>query len=81
MTAYRATTITLVTGNTSWWKQRKYRREAAAALRQLRAQGWRCTGARRLPQSGIDSRRFTEYRLVLAADASLPAATREQRRG
>ena len=28
--------ITLEVGNTSWWKNRKYRREAAAELRKLR---------------------------------------------
>ena len=29
-------TITLEVGNTSWWKNRKYRREAAKELRELR---------------------------------------------
>ena len=28
--------ITLEVGNTSWWKNRKYRREAANELRELR---------------------------------------------
>ena len=28
--------ITLEVGNTSWWKNRKYRREAAKELRELR---------------------------------------------
>ena len=29
-------TVTLEVGNTSWWKNRKYRREAARELRELR---------------------------------------------
>ena len=29
--------ITLEVGNTSWWKNRKYRREAAQELRKMRA--------------------------------------------
>ena len=29
-------TVTLEVGNTSWWKNRKYRREAAKKLRELR---------------------------------------------
>ena len=29
-------TVTLEVGNTSWWKNRKYRREAAKELRELR---------------------------------------------
>ncbi len=29
-------TVTLEVGNTSWWKNRKYRREAAKELKELR---------------------------------------------
>ena len=29
-------TVTLEVGNTSWWKNRKYRREASKELRELR---------------------------------------------
>ena len=29
-------TVTIEVGNTSWWKNRKYRREAAKELRELR---------------------------------------------
>lgn len=53
--------VTLVTGNSSWWKHRKYRREAAKALNRLRHDGWRCTCKERLPQRGIDTRRITVY--------------------
>ena len=57
-------TVVLVTGNSSWWKQRKYRREAARTLKSLRDHGWCCTGKLRLPQFGIETRRFTQYALV-----------------
>jgi hypothetical protein len=57
-------TVVLVTGNSSWWKERKYRREAVRALKRLRDQGWQCTGKLRLPRSGIETRRFTQYELV-----------------
>lgn len=53
--------ITLVTGNSSWWKQRKYRREAASILKELRHDGWRWVSMKRLPACGVDTRRFTVY--------------------
>lgn len=56
--------VTLVTGNTSWWKQRKYRRETAHRLRRLRADGWRLAGLERLLPAGVDTRRRTAYHLV-----------------
>lgn len=55
--------MTFVTGNSSWWKHRKYRREASRALNLLRHDGWRCTSKERLPPRGIDTRRVTVYRL------------------
>ncbi|MGZ9033869.1 MAG: hypothetical protein ACXW25_05595 [Rhodospirillales bacterium] len=55
--------VTLVTGNTSWWKQRKYRRETARRLRRLRGDGWRLVGFERMPASGVDTRRHTAYHL------------------
>jgi hypothetical protein len=32
--------ITLEIGNSSWWKNRKYRREAASNIRELRGKGY-----------------------------------------
>jgi len=55
--------LTLVTGNASWWKARKYRREAAETLRGLRADGWRLAGFTRLPPRPYETRRFTAYTL------------------
>jgi hypothetical protein len=50
--------ISLVTGNASWWKQSKYRSEAAEVLRQLRRDGWPCVSMKRVPARGIDTRCF-----------------------
>lgn len=62
--------IRLVTGNSSWWKARKYRRETAATLRAYRAEGWRMVGVERLARSGIDTRRMTRYTLQKRCHAS-----------
>lgn len=59
-------TVTLVNGNSSWWKQRKYRRETAHRLRRLRDDGWRLVGLTRLEASGVDTRRRTAYHLERA---------------
>ena len=56
--------VTLVTGNASWWKQRKYRREAAHRLRRLRAEGWSLAGLQRLRSASVDTRRRTAYHLA-----------------
>ena len=32
--------ITLEIGNSSWWKNRKYRREAASIIREIRRKGY-----------------------------------------
>ena len=32
--------ITLEIGNSSWWKNRKYRREAATKIREIRREGY-----------------------------------------
>ena len=32
--------ITLEIGNSSWWKNKKYRREAAAEIREIRRKGY-----------------------------------------
>jgi hypothetical protein len=58
--------VTLVNGNSSWWKRRKYRRETAHRLRRLRDDGWRLVGLTRLEASGVDTRRRTAYHLERA---------------
>ena len=56
--------LTLATGNSSWWKARKYRRESAAELRAWRGQGWRLARIDRQPPRAYETRRFTVYTLV-----------------
>ncbi len=58
------TNLRRVTGNSSWWKAKKYRRETAEALFAYRAQGWRLITIRRLATAGVDTRMFSEYTLV-----------------
>lgn len=62
--------ITLATGNSSWWKARKYRREAADILRAFRRDGWRLAGFTRQPPRAFETRRFTAYVLVREAPGS-----------
>ena len=69
---FERTYLRRVTGNSSWWKARKYRRETAEALFQYRAQGWRLVAIRRLGAAGVDTRIFSEYTLerqLAGADA------------
>ena len=33
--------IILITGNTSWWKEKKFRLESAQVLNEYRKKGWR----------------------------------------
>jgi hypothetical protein len=54
-------TLDLVSGNSSWWKAVKYRRETAAYLRRLRREGWRLKQKTRLPRATVDTRCFTRY--------------------
>jgi hypothetical protein len=76
--------VTLITGNASWWKQRKYRRETAHRLRRLRAEGWSLAGLERLCSAAVDTRRRTAYHLVRhdpggeAAAATAGGAAHEQ---
>lgn len=58
------TVVTLVSANASWWKSRKYRKESAKRLRDLKRAGWRLAGFERLAGRGVDTRRYTTYRLI-----------------
>ena len=56
--------IELVTKNSSWWKQKKYRKESAYILNKYRKLGWRLTKKIELKnKSNIDTRSFTLYSL------------------
>lgn len=64
------TCLRRVTGNSSWWKAKKYRREAAEALVACRARGWRLIAIRRLVPASVDTRTFSEYTLARGSAGS-----------
>ena len=57
--------ILLVTHNSSWWKQKKYRRESAIFLAKQRSLGWRFIKKELLEKScsNKDTRTFSIYYL------------------
>jgi len=56
--------IELVTKNSSWWKQKKYRKESAFILNKYRKLGWRLTKKIELKnEPNVDTRSFTLYSL------------------
>ena len=56
--------IELVTKNSSWWKQKKYRKESAFILNKYRQLGWRLTKKIELKNKpNVDTRSFTLYSL------------------
>jgi len=56
--------IELVTKNSSWWKQKKYRKESAFILNNYRKLGWRLTKKIELKNKpNVDTRSFTLYSL------------------
>ena len=55
--------ITLEVGNSSWWKDRKYRREAATELRELRSKYRKITLLKKY--------RVNEANTVIYADYSI----------
>ena len=61
--------IELVTKNSSWWKQKKYRKESAFILNKYRKLGWRLTKKIELKNKpNIDTRSFTLYSLKKLED-------------
>lgn len=57
--------IILITGNTSWWKRKKYRMESAMTLRQQKIEGWKLLKkfSSNKPNA-VDSRTFHKYLLI-----------------
>ena len=61
--------IELVTKNSSWWKQKKYRKESAFILNKYRKLGWRLTKKIELKNKpNVDTRSFTLYLLKKLED-------------
>ncbi|MBT4699045.1 MAG: hypothetical protein HOB75_03025 [Alphaproteobacteria bacterium] len=55
--------ITLKTGNTSWWKNIKYRREAATDLKKYRKQGFKILKIKTYCLDGPNSLVYSDYQL------------------
>lgn len=53
--------FTLKTGNTSWWKNRKYRREAASKIKELRQSGHKLKKIKSYRLNGANSLIYTDY--------------------
>ena len=57
--------IELVTKNSSWWKQIKYRRESATILNRYRNQGWKLMKKEGKMKNilKVDTRSYSKYLL------------------
>jgi len=56
--------LTIKTGNTSWWKNRKYRREAASKIKEFRQSGYKLKKIKSYRLNGANTLIYTDY-LVL----------------
>ena len=52
--------VTLKTGNTSWWKNRKYRWEAALSIRELRKSGFKVKRIKTYRSNGANTLIYSE---------------------
>jgi len=55
--------ITLKTGNTSWWKNIKYRREAALSIKEFRKSGFKVKKIKTYRLDGPNSLIYSDYLL------------------
>ena len=55
--------LILTTGHSSWWKNKKYRRESSKILKKHRKEGWRLMKIEDLKKNyeTIDTRFFKKY--------------------
>ena len=54
--------LQLITRNSSWWKQKKYRKESALILNTYRKKGWKLAKKRELVNNqNKDTRTFSVY--------------------
>ena len=54
--------LQLITRNSSWWKQKKYRKESALILQTYRKNGWKLTKKKELVNNqNKDTRTFSVY--------------------
>ena len=57
-------TVTLEVGNTSWWKNRKYRREAAKELRELRLKHKRIKLLKKYRAQDANTIVYADYKIM-----------------
>ena len=59
-------TIVLITGSSSWWKSKKYRKESFLTLRRLKKQNWRLYKIEEIKPTpySIDTKLYKKYHLV-----------------
>jgi len=55
--------LTLKTGNTSWWKNRKYRREAALSIKEFRKLGFKVKRIKTYRLDGANTLIYSDYSL------------------
>jgi hypothetical protein len=53
--------VTLKTGNTSWWKNRKYRWEAASSIREFRKSGFKVKRIKTYRSDGVNTLIYSDY--------------------
>ena len=58
--------ITLVVGNTSWWKNIKHRKESAEILKKIKKNGWRIKKKENIEKNAneINSNFYRKYMLI-----------------
>ena len=58
--------ITLVVGNSSWWKNQKYRKESADVLKKIKKNGWRIKKKENIEknENEINSNCYRKYMLI-----------------
>ena len=56
--------VTLKTGNTSWWKNIKYRREAASSIKEFRKSGFKVKKIKTYRLDGANTLIYSDYFLT-----------------
>ena len=58
--------ITLVVGNTSWWKNIKHRKESAEILKKIKKNGWKIKKKENIEKNAneINSNFYRKYMLI-----------------
>ena len=60
----------IITGNRSWWKNLKYRKEAVLKLLTLRKRGYRLKSTIRNTNNSVNTNIYTTYKFYVKKNAS-----------